>query len=217
MMSVKNSKSSHSNIAILGDLHGHITLVYHILKRWEIEHGEEIDLILQVGDLGVYPFPERADKTTKRFAKKNPAELSFQDYFHGFPEGEEILGANGDETRSIAAEMYFIKGNHDDFEFLDEISHGCNYPVPVDYYGKMHYIRSGLVISLYAGSFRLKVGCLGGIAAHDGSSGKDTASQYYTRSEVRELHAAGKDLDILLTHQAPYGTVHESGGSINRR
>lgn len=208
-------QSSHANIAILGDLHGHITLAYCLLMRWEKEHGEKIDLILQVGDIGVYPFPERADKTTKRFAKKDPAELSFQDYYYGFPKGDEILGSSNDGSGSLNADMYFIKGNHDDFEFLDEMSHGCNYPVTVDHYAKMHYMRSGLITGIYVRNIRLNVGALGGVSTRDGHPGKDPRSQFYTRAEVRELRAAGNELDIFLSHQAPLGTLNESGGSID--
>ncbi len=35
------------NIAVLGDLHGHMTLAYRLLRRWEVEHNEAIDAILQ--------------------------------------------------------------------------------------------------------------------------------------------------------------------------
>jgi hypothetical protein len=56
------------NIAVLGDLHGHIDLALSILKRWEKEHGKSLDSIIQVGDLGYFPDLERIDSATKRFA-----------------------------------------------------------------------------------------------------------------------------------------------------
>ena len=56
------------NIAVFGDLHGHFTLMYRLLKRWEIENNENVDLILQIGDLGVFPPPYRLDKATMKFS-----------------------------------------------------------------------------------------------------------------------------------------------------
>lgn len=36
-----------ANIAVLGDLHGHQTLAYRLLQRWEREHGQRVHLILR--------------------------------------------------------------------------------------------------------------------------------------------------------------------------
>ena len=40
------------NIAIFADLHGRILLAFKLCARWQKETGEQIDLILQAGDLG---------------------------------------------------------------------------------------------------------------------------------------------------------------------
>jgi predicted phosphodiesterase len=108
---------SHTCIAILGDLHGHITLAYRLLKRWEIEHSRVFSAIFQVGDFGAYPPPFRADKATMRFYEKDPDELSFVDYHLGSEEADEILGMNALPDRRISADMFFIKGNHEDFDY----------------------------------------------------------------------------------------------------
>ena len=202
----------HVNIAVLGDLHGHITLAYRVLRRWEKEHEETIDLILQVGDLGAYPFPEKADKTTKRFARKDPDELSFQYYYTGFPEGDEILGSGEDGSWNITSNMYFIKGNHDDFEFLDEMSYLSSLPVPVDRYERIFFMRNGMVTYLQAANHRIKTGCLGGQSLH-GGPGHEPVSKYYTRAEVDMLHTTSEGLDIFLSHDAPRGALSEDRGS----
>lgn len=39
-------------IAVLGDVHGHLTLAFRVLRRWQDETGLSLDLILHVGELG---------------------------------------------------------------------------------------------------------------------------------------------------------------------
>jgi hypothetical protein len=89
------------HIAVLGDLHGHFTLAYRVLKRWEREHSLTLDLVLQVGDLGAFPPPFRLDKATKRFAEHDSDELGFAVYHAGEAEAEEVLGAEAPETLRV--------------------------------------------------------------------------------------------------------------------
>jgi len=56
------------NIAIFADVHGRILLAFLLCARWEQETGQRVDLILQAGDLGVFPDSAALDKTTRRFA-----------------------------------------------------------------------------------------------------------------------------------------------------
>src|SRR5262245_11559286 len=102
------------HIAVLGDLHGHFTLAYRVLKRWEREAGQTLDLVLQVVDLGAFPPPFKLDSATRRFAERDPDELGFAEYYEGSPEADEILGPDAPDERRIAADMVFIKGNHED-------------------------------------------------------------------------------------------------------
>lgn len=86
------------HLAVLGDVHGHLTLAFRILCRWERETGHRLDLALQVGDLGTFPPPFRLDKATKRFAEKDPDELGFADYYEGGPDAEEVFGDGADDA-----------------------------------------------------------------------------------------------------------------------
>lgn len=176
-----------------------------------MEHSTQIALILQVGDFGAFPPPFRLDKATRRFAERDPDEISFEKYFNGSPEAEEILGTNGSEQKRITADMLFIKGNHEDFIFLDELEDPGATPIPVDFYGKMFYLRSGQVFTPNIGGIKLKIGCLGGIA-HKTGPGQSSISPYYTRSEVRKLNAMGANLDILMTHDAPPDSIFKGAG-----
>jgi Icc-related predicted phosphoesterase len=202
------------NIAILGDLHGHFTLSYRLLKRWEKENNETIDIILQVGDLGAFPPPFKVDKTAMYFAEKDPDELSFINYYQGSLEADEILGTNGNEERKIIANMYFIKGNHEDFEFLHNLNRDSSEGIPVHYYGKIFFFKNGSMDHIGIGENMLKIGYLGGIA-YNNSSGNNPISQLYTKSEVRNLFANGENIDIFLTHDVPFNTLYEDIGSLD--
>jgi Icc-related predicted phosphoesterase len=192
------------HIAVLGDLHGHFTLAYRVLKRWEREHARTLDLILQVGDLGAFPPPFRLDKATKRFAEHDPDELGFAVYYAGEPEAEEVLGDEASDERRIAADMVFIKGNHEDFEFLAE--HAGSEPVEVDVFGKIKYLAGGGRFTFERDEHALTIGALGGIADGLGGPGLSEVSENYTRKEIRKLRKGGK-LDVLLSHEPPFGAA----------
>lgn len=192
------------HIAVLGDLHGHFTLAYRVLKRWEQEHARPLDLILQVGDLGAFPPPFRLDKATKRFAAEDPDELGFSVYYAGEAEAEEVLGPEALDERRIAADLVFIKGNHEDFEFLAE--HAGPDPVEVDVFGKIKYLASGRRFCFTRDEHSLTIGALGGIADGLGGPGVSEVSENYTSNEIRKLRKGGK-LDVLLSHEPPLGAA----------
>ena len=199
-------------IAVLGDLHGHITLAFRILRRWEIEHGHNFSAILQVGDFGAFPPPFRVDKATMRFYEKDPDELSFIDYYHGSTEAAEILSQDAIASRRIVSNLYFIKGNHEDFTFLSNLPEPEDFPLAVDAYNKLYYLPNGKAFTIPAGDNHIKVAALGGIA-YNNQWGKDPTSQYYTKSEYRRLCSEAQDTDILLTHDVPFNSLYENAGS----
>ena len=201
-----------ATIAILGDLHGHLTLSYRLLKRWERETGRRVDCILQVGDLGAFPPPLKLDDATARFAKKDPDELGFMQYYEGTGDAEDVFGPSAPDHLRIDAGTYFIKGNHEDFEFLDGLPKDDRYPASVDAIGKLLYLRSGMVTAIEAGGIRLRVGALGGVAL-EGGPARNAVSPHYTARDLQNLAAHGKNLDILLTHDVPYGAVYADAGS----
>ncbi len=196
-----------TNIIVLGDLHGHLTLAYTLIRKWEIEHGKKIDLILQVGDLGAYPPPFQLDPSTQRFAKRDPDELGFAHYYEESEEADMFLASDAPDKTRVSAKLFFIKGNHEDFGFLEGITDYADQPGFVDAYGKIHYLRSGQVYPITAGIEELTVGVLGGIER--GHSGKQTIDErmFFTESEINHLLSYDGNLDILLTHDFPYGTI----------
>jgi hypothetical protein len=195
----------HLTIAVAGDVHGHLTLLYRVLRRFEQEEGEEIDLVLQVGDLGAFPPPFRLDRATARFAEKDPDELGFASYYAGEGEAEEVFGPYAEEARRFGADLWFIRGNHEDFVFLDETAGKSREPVPVDANGKILYLASGAVGELRRGDLSLRVAGLGGIRAESGPA-RVSGTEHYSREEVRRLSRVGA-VDIFLSHEPPLGAA----------
>lgn len=192
-------------LAVLGDVHGHLTLAYRVLRRWQDETGLALDLILQVGDMGAFPPPFRLDDATRRFSQHDPDELGFAIYYEGGPEAAEVLGPEADPARAIACETWFIKGNHEDFAFLDEVSAGATEPVPVDAFGAISYLPGGRVYDFACRDRTVRIAALGGIC-DDGKPGRDPVSEFYTAHDVRALKRAS--FDILLSHEPPRGAAH---------
>ncbi len=188
-------------LAILGDVHGHLTLGFRVLRRWQDETGHTLDVILQVGDLGAFPPPFRLDDATRRFAERDPDELGFAHYHEGGAEAAEIFGPDALPARALAAQMWFIKGNHEDFEFLVEVAAarrraGAGRPAQR---ASLH-IPGGRVVKLARRDRTLRIAALGGIA-DDGKPGRDPVSVHYTATEVRALRRAML-IDVLLsTHE----------------
>ncbi len=192
-------------IAVLGDVHGHVTLAYRILQRWEREAGRKLDLILQVGDMGIFPPPFRLDRATMRFAEKDPDELGFVEYYEGSQEADDILSYDAPASSRMEADWIFVRGNHEDFIFLDEMKAAPGELVSVDAYGKILYLAEG-VCRYQIGKEVVTIGALGGIS-HRGKPGQSARTLHYTKTEVRKLRAYGSGVDIFLSHEPPYGAA----------
>ena len=179
-------------IALIGDVHGR---VYHALAavlELQVRLQRQFDVVIQVGDLGAFPDPERLDEATQRFAELEPSELHF---IH-------LLGAKGALAQHLSAArarlsgpIYFIRGNHEDMEWLASLQEANSADtIPVDPVDLYHHVRDGAVIDF--GGFR--VAFLGGV---------EYGAEEHTRIDpeaVDRITGAGS-VDLLITHDAPYG------------
>jgi len=181
------------NIAVLGDTHGHINLAMLILKEWEKMSVRKIDLVFQVGDFGVWPYPHtRIDNATKRFSEIDSEEISFPLFADESEISKRLFNPNSDD--SFKAPIIFIKGNHEDFEYLYELESASKEQlIPVDYYRQMLYLPNGRIASLKNKGINLKIGSLGGISECHTKGGE------YTHSEAKKLMM--QQFDIFLAHE----------------
>lgn len=182
-------------IAIFGDLHGKILLAYKLCQRWQKEHKKNLDLILQVGDLGVWPDPTKLDKATVRFVAEDEDELGFVDFANG---SEALYNLFLSKDADVLPDIYFIKGNHEDFDFLGSLAGKRHATTPIDAYHKINYISNGKVFTYAKGNEHIQIGGIGGIDISTVSKKKEK-DMYFTDKEIQEL-SLNKEINILLTH-----------------
>jgi len=53
-------------VCVAGDTHGELGRLYQIVDVLERQAGRAVDVVLQVGDFGVWPDPNRLDEATRR-------------------------------------------------------------------------------------------------------------------------------------------------------
>lgn len=196
------------NIAVLGDLHGHFTLALAVLSRYQKEAKKTLDFILQVGDLGAWPNPlYRIDKATSRFAKSDPDEISFPDYLD--QREEYHLFKDPSKNSFVEAPFMFIKGNHEDFDFLQGYELHRDEGSPAMITQDFFYIPNGRRISFQIRGKTISIAGLGGV--EHASRSDDQGAEF----SLREVHALENlvDVDVLLTHEPPQGVFGPTSGS----
>lgn len=86
---------------VFGDLHGQIKSMYAQAEAWSREKERPVEVLLQVGDFGIYPVPAH------------------------MPEEKQVKYGLGDygviiaEGAPVPIPTYFCKGNNEDFEALE--------------------------------------------------------------------------------------------------
>lgn len=178
-------------IAVLGDLHGHISLGLHLLNAWKIYTGRSIDAILQVGDFGVFPTIESLDKATKKFAQSDSEELGFLEYKTQSSHGDYFFGPKGIFRET---DLFFVKGNHEDFSFLDQFEQ-TKIPQSIDHYGHLKYLPNGHQITISNENHSTTISGLGGL---DPTHSKRVRPYHITQNDYSKLYQ--NHFDILLTH-----------------
>lgn len=172
-------------ICAAGDIHGAINRLYEDVLAFELSLGAAFDWVLHVGDFGIWPDPERIDRATRNHDGAGD--------FHAW------LAAK----RSAPRRTVFIKGNHEDFEWLESQTRTEVLPGLI-------YLRNGCRMELKGKSdCRVRVGGIGGCYGPSDYSRRSKqlqgyARRHYTHDEVDRLSSSGT-LDLLLTHDAPAG------------
>ncbi|MCC5828111.1 MAG: metallophosphoesterase [Phycisphaeraceae bacterium] len=203
------------HIAVFGDVHGHIRLVLRLASLWQQVHGANLHAILQVGDLGYWPDPANVDRATRRFAKDDPEEEGFWQYFaQPVPPlrdvvTEQILEGDPDDPTTLNYDVYWCHGNHEDFRALRRLP-GSGQIRPVDAFERLWYVRSGAVVEVAAGLRLAAVG--GGPDAGGTREGGSADGQWrlVDSNVTNRLIAGGLAFDVLLSHCGPVGLGGET-------
>jgi hypothetical protein len=197
-------------IAIAGDVHGHLSLLYAILGRWQRESRKPIDLILQVGDLGAFGAESTLDQATRRRAEIDPEELGFAQFESPTPP-RTLLDPR--------PPLVFIPGNHEDFGLLARraaaAAHGGKYPVSAD--RSIAALVSGRIWTFQAGEAQVRIAGISGVAGRPARPHRHPR-MHLDDEEALLLGEHGADaVDIVITHERPAsvkgGFRHDLGGS----
>ena len=131
-------------VGFVGDVHGLAFHVIALIATWQRVANKKLDIIVQVGDMGAYPSPERMDESSQRHMALDPAQADFS----------RLLQADGlraERLRGIrkefASPIHFLRGNHEDFRYLNELPRtGADRTAKVDDFDLLRYVPDGTVL-----------------------------------------------------------------------
>jgi hypothetical protein len=194
MLTETNTKTL--RFAVFADIHGKVLLPFLMVREFAEEYGETIDAILQCGDVGAFPNPENLDKATLKHAKHNRDELGFFDDFTTPNEHTRAL------LRGLGVDMYCVRGNHEDHDFLDELEQQAGedaWAFPIDCFNHVFMLKSGVVMPFRVFGNTLNVLGIG----RTGDRKNRTDSRFlqeYERERINETIRQKQHIHVLLTH-----------------
>jgi Icc-related predicted phosphoesterase len=170
-------------ILLIGDVHSHYSALVNLVNN------TDADIVLQVGDLGLYSDMHAA--TQDAMAIKNSPNLikSF------------IYKLQNNALKKLNKSVYFIKGNHDDYSFIETQAFRDLGFIYI-YNGAVVCIE-GINILGFGGIFSPVQSRLSGLSL------KNRSRRFFTEEDVMyaEHNASGKKIDIALFHSAPTGVL----------
>ena len=175
-------------ICAAGDTHGAIDRLYDEVLAFEESLGVRFAWVLHVGDFGIWPDPTRIDGASKRH------------------EGAGDFPNWWAKRRAAPRRTLFIKGNHEDFVWLDDQPKAEVLP-------GLFYLKNGTRFEIADGEETLMVAGVGGCFApsdyqHRSRDLQRYRKRHYTRDEIDAL-IGGEPVDLLLVHDAPAGVTSE--------
>ncbi len=171
-----------------GDIHGAIDGMYDDVLAFENVLGNRFEWVLHVGDFGIWPDPNRIDRATRKY------------------DGAGDFSAWLANRRAAPRRTVFIKGNHEDFLWLDA-QH-----TPEVLPGLFH-LRNGQTLRLDGSGGTVRVGGVGGCYGpadfeRPSKHLQGYAKRHYTRDEIDAL-CERSPVDVVLVHDAPAGIRFE--------
>lgn len=187
------------NIAFFGDIHGQ---VYHLLAAivtWQKRRGTTLDMVIQVGDFGAERLENMARNVEVflRYPANNPAQFDFLRVLFA---QSQLAARLKDLRHQIQRPIYFLRGDHDEVAWLHQLSQErSGETIPIDLFDLFHYVTDGTIIS-YGG---MKLAFFGGVE-HPGHEKEGTEHDPAALSTL--LSYKSGEIDVLITHEPPYGS-----------
>ena len=188
-------------IGVVGDVHGRVFHAIAAVASWQEILGERFDLLLQVGDMGAYPDPARLDEASQRYLAVDPSEADFRQLLKPTADQARKLGALRGQ---LSSPIYFVRGNHEDLAWLDQLPVDRSRTAAVDAFDLFRYVPDGTILD-FSGTH---VAFLGGVEFFSDERGLNP-------NAYQSLMDAGPGrIDILVTHEGPYGMSRGHHGDI---
>lgn len=187
-------------IAFLGDVHGRVFHAVAAFAELQERLGRQLDFLVQVGDMGAFPDPARMDEFTKRYLEVDPSEADFARLLQA---GGERVAQVGRMRDRLGGAIHFVRGNHEDFDWLDGLPIDGQ-TAQADSFDALRYVPDATVLDVGG----VRIAWLGGVEELPGQPAID-----------REAYGALMELgpgaiDVLVTHQGPYGTTVGHYGNV---
>ncbi|XVQ14688.1 metallophosphoesterase family protein [Spirillospora sp. CA-255316] len=184
-------------IAFFGDVHGCVLHALGAAVMLGARRAVRLDALVQVGDLGAFPTPERMDEPSRRFGAGNPAQ---GDFFRLLDPPPRVA----DGVRLVLGRVppfLFVSGNHEDHDWLAVLHREDGRgPVAVDPLGSYRHVACGNVVEV-AGQRTAFLGLI------ESPGSMDLDPEAYERLMETEPGS----VDILVTHDGPYGMSEYRG------
>lgn len=163
-----------SRIAIIGDIHGKVDAM---LER-ALEY--KADIVIQVGDFGTYVDERKLDKGTRN-------HWGLGDFVHYY-----------NHERSFPIPVYFIHGNHEDFDIIQELKVGRIH--------NLNYLENGNVYSIHGFTFGVLGGNYSPTRFHLDRGDPGLAGnrrKHFNHQDIENLRA--QTPPIIISHDCPLG------------
>ena len=180
-------------VGFVGDVHGLAFYVIALIATWQRVANKKLDIIVQVGDMGAYPSPERMDESSQRNMALDPAQADFSRLLQADGLRAERLRAI---RKEFASPIHFLRGNHEDFRYLNELPREPGGTAKVDDFDLLRYVPDGTVLQ----EGDLRIAFFGGIETKEPDPRSIDPGAYELLMDM-----GPGSFDILATHDPPYG------------
>ncbi|MBE1532120.1 metallophosphoesterase family protein [Actinomadura algeriensis] len=178
-------------VAFVGDVHGCVLHALGAAVMLGRHRGIRLDAVVQVGDLGAFPGPERWDDASHRFGADNPAQSDFFRLLDPSPRVAEGVRLALAEVPSFL----FVSGNHEDHAWLADVHREhAGAVAPVDPLGAFSHVECGDVMEV-----------AGQRTAFLGKIDSPGPLDYDEDAYARLLDTEPGSVEVLVTHDGPYG------------
>lgn len=104
---------------ILGDVHGHIQRALTLAIQLQCLLNVSFQAVFQVGDFGYWPAGRKAQQEDAYYKQEDALDFALM---RSAPDPAPFFSRGEAPLETLKASLYFVRGNHEDFEVLQQLS-----------------------------------------------------------------------------------------------